>query len=173
MSKFRLNKILKKTKRPNKAFVNWGSAISFLVLIEGKSIEEMNKRTHELRKIFAEKHVIVFGFLTTKDKKRESTQAIFDKVLTKKDLTLFKNPPKITMEWIKNTPCDILIDLIRPENTMANILVASSEAKMKCGQQSSIPQLFDLMIRFDTPPTEDELLNQLLFYIKSIGEKKD
>ena len=71
MSKFRLNKILKKTKRPNKAFVNWESAISFLVLIEGKSIEEMNKRTHELRKIFAEKHVIVFGFLTTKDKKRD------------------------------------------------------------------------------------------------------
>lgn len=173
MSKFRLNKILKKTKRPNKAFVNWGSAISFLVLIEGKSIEEMNKRTHELRKIFAEKHVIVFGFLTTKDKKRESTQAIFDKVLTKKDLTLFKNPPKITMEWIKNTPCDILINLIQPENTVANILVATSNAKTKCGQQNSVPQLLDLMIQFDKTPTEKELLEQILFYLKSIGEKKD
>ena len=172
MSKFRLNKLLKKTQRPDKAFVNWNSAISFLVLIEGNSIEAMNKRTQELRTIFAEKHVIVFGFLATKDKKRESTQAIFDKVLTKKDLTLFRNPPRITMEWAKNTSCDVLINLVRPENTVTNIIVAAANAKMKCGEQNNVPQLLDLMIKFDTPPSEEELLNQILFYIKSIGEKK-
>ena len=173
MTTYRYKKVQQATKR-EKRFVNDTNCKSIFILFEGKTLHEMNAFAAEIRESLAPKKIIFCGYVR-KLKKNEAGKIVhFDKLITKKSLTLFGNPHEADISWARAVECDLLVNLEATENNALDIITAASTAPMKCGRNiiTKKPHLFDFMLDVPAETSPKELLVEILNYVNSIQRKK-
>ncbi|MCQ2210184.1 MAG: hypothetical protein MJZ34_07830 [Paludibacteraceae bacterium] len=157
----------KKFKREKK-FLNWDDVSTVTVLLSYEGTPN-NSEMDQIMQMLSDKDVSVWCFVSSKSYLRQdSEKATF---LNPKSLTLFSMPNKIIKGRFFSETSDVLIDLTLKENLPLKYLAGISKSHCRCGKRKENYALYDLEISPTQSMSRIDLLEQILYYLRTIKTK--
>ena len=158
----------KKTKKPrDKRFINWEDVKSVVLLLDAEHINHA-----QLSKLFqkvSDKKAKIWCMIPKYDPRTGDSENVF--FFDKKSLNLLEKPNKIISGKFSSESFDVMIDLTRKESLPLKYLAMVSMAHCKCGMEKPFYDMYDLKMSMPSNVSEEQLLDQILFYLKTIGTK--
>jgi hypothetical protein len=166
----KINKLARKPQR-RRIFRNWDALQSFLVLFEADEYEDATQIMNLLKK--SGKQVSAYGYVAKGDNTdypRIPCRMLHPKV----DYNRFGFPSGSLIKEIRDTSCDIVLDLTLKENRTVKYLMVNSPASLRTGLSKNGSAIYDLSISASTaspgdPPLSVRYLGeQILHYLQTI-----
>lgn len=154
--------------RREKQFLNWDDVKTVTVLLtyEGRP---NNAEMDQIMQILSDKVVSFWCFVSSKEYLRQDSEKVT--YLNPKSLTLFSIPNKIIKGRFVADQSDVMIDLTLEENFPLKYLAGISRAHCRCGKKKENYSLYDLEISPTEKLSRVDLLEQILYYLKTIKTK--
>lgn len=153
-----------RNNKRSKRFINWSEIQDIVLLYPADKITA--NHLNFILELFEGKNVIVWGFSN-----REIAPGHGGKIniFGKKDVSLLSKPSDFTINSFVGSKSDILIDLCTEEVLPLKYLLSLSKAPCKCGlKKADFDKLYDFEVNAPTNIKEDDLLKQIIFYLKAI-----
>lgn len=160
---------LKKSKKlRDKRFMNWEDVESVVLLMD---IEHISHAlfSNLYQKVAEKKKVKIWCMIPKYDPRTGDSENVF--FFDKKSISLLEKPNKIITGKFLAEPFDVLIDLTRKESLPLKYLAEVSMAHCKCGLDKPFYEFYDLKMSMSANASEEQLLDQILFYLKTIKTK--
>ncbi len=163
------NSFLKKNKKArDKRFMNWDDVESVVLLLD---IEHINHALFSklYQKVSEKKKVKVWCLIPKYDPRTGDSENVF--FFDRKSISFLEKPNKIIVGKFLAETFDVLIDLTRKESLPLKYLAEISMAHCKCGLEKPFYDFYDLKMSMSAGATEEQLLDQILFYLRTIKTK--
>ncbi|MCQ2230493.1 MAG: hypothetical protein MJZ30_01380 [Paludibacteraceae bacterium] len=159
---------LKKTKRVrDKRFINWDDVSSVLILLD---VEHINHALFsKLYQKVSDKKVKIWCMIPKYDPRTGDSENVF--FFDRKSISLLEKPNNIITGKFLSENYDVLIDLTRKESLPLKYLAMISTAHCKCGLDKPLYDFYDLKMSMSAGAAEEQLLDQILFYLRTIKTK--
>ncbi|MBO7635437.1 MAG: hypothetical protein IK017_11465 [Paludibacteraceae bacterium] len=154
--------------RREKQFLNWDDVKTVTVLLayEGRP---NNAEMDQIMQTLSDKVVSIWCFVSSKEYLRQDSEKVT--YLNPKSLTLFSIPNKIIKGRYIADKSDVMIDLTLKENFPLKYLAGISKSRCRCGKKKENYSLYDLEISPTETLSRVDLLEQILYYLKTIKTK--
>lgn len=157
----------KAKKSRDKRFVNWNDVTSVVLLLDAEHINHA-----QLSKLFqkvSDKKVKIWCMIPKYDPRTGDSENVF--FFDKKSISFLEKPNNNIAGRFASESFDVLIDLTRAESLPLKFLATVSNAHCKCGMDKPFYDIYDLKMSMPSNSSEEQLLDQILFYLKTIGAK--
>ncbi len=155
-------------KTRDKRFVNWND-VSHVAILVSYDMPDNSELECLLNKV-SDKEVSVWCYLRSKHFVRQESERVV--MFNGESLNFFSKPNSIiTGKFLSESP-DVLIDLTSEEYLPLKYLLGISKAHCKCGIHREGVHLYDMEICVQHRESCEELLEQVLHYLKTIQSKK-
>ncbi len=159
---------VKKMKQPrDKRFINWNDVKSVVILLDAEHIN--HAKLSKLYQMVSDKKAKIWCMIPKYDPRTGDSEKVF--FFDTKSISFLEKPNNIITGKFVSDSFDILIDLTRKESLPLKYLATISSAHCKCGLDRPFYDFYDLRMSMQGNPTEEQLLEQVLFYLKTIGTK--
>ncbi len=158
-------RVEKKSWQREKRFVNWSNAHNITVLLSYQEVDL--KEIVRVRETLADKNTTIWIFVNTKQEVASSENVVF---LNRRSISFLGKPKDAMIDDFSKENTDIVLDLTDKENFTMKYLLEISTAHCKCGLKKNNYQ-YDFEISGSGQIRRIDLLDQILFYLKTIKEK--
>ena len=159
---------VKKMKQPrDKRFINWNDVKSVVILLDAEHIN--HAKLSKLYQMVSDKKAKIWCMIPKYDPRTGDSEKVF--FFDTKSISFLEKPNNIITGKFVSDSFDILIDLTRKESLPLKYLATISSAHCKCGLDRPFYDFYDLRMSMQGNPTEEQLLEQVLFCLKTIGTK--
>ena len=122
-----------------------------------------------LYKMVSDKKAKIWCMIPKYDPRTGDSEKVF--FFDAKSISFLEKPNNIITGKFVSNSFDVLIDLTRKESLPLKYLASISAAHCKCGLDKPFFDFYDLKMSMQGNPSEEQLLEQILFYLKTIGTK--
>lgn len=154
-----------KSWQREKRFVNWSNAHNITVLLSYQNVDL--KEITRVKETLADKNTTLWIFVDTKQEIAPSDKVVF---LTKQSVSAFGKPNDTIIKNFLKEESDIVIDLTEKEIFPIKYLLGISTAHCRCGLKKA-DYHYDFEISENGQVRRIDLLDQILYYLKTIKEK--
>ncbi len=158
-------RVEKKSWQREKRFVNWDNAHNITVLLSYQEVDL--KEIARVSEKLADKNTAIWIFVNNKQEVSSSENVVF---LNRQSISFFGKPNEAVVNNFMKGKTDIVLDLTDKENFTMKFLLGISSAHCKCGLKKNGYQ-YDFEISGSSQIRRIDLLEQILFYLKTIKEK--
>ncbi len=155
----------RKSWQREKRFVNWNNAHNITVLLSYQEVDL--KEIARVRETLADKNTIIWIFVDTKQEMASSEKVVF---INRQSISFLGKPKEAMINDFLKEKSDIVVDLTDKENFTMKYLLGISKAHCRCGLKKSGYQ-YDFEISGCGQIRRSDLLDQILYYLKTIKEK--